>query len=136
MIAAGAITFELDFSGNTSIFISDLLITDWSNIGYEFAYCTLKPCIFINTPMKVMNPNFRQYGIEPIDITLRNKVGVAVAVADVGKLGDMAGQLLANKDAYKRQIEEVMQQYLYYPGRNGEAGGRYIISQLVDIRKR
>ena len=32
---------------------ADLLITDWSSIGYEYAYTTKKPVIFINTPMKM-----------------------------------------------------------------------------------
>jgi YidC/Oxa1 family membrane protein insertase len=70
-----AVSFELDIADNKTIFLSDLLITDWSTIGYEFAFCTLKPCIFINTPMKIMNPNYKQYGIEPLDIALREKVG-------------------------------------------------------------
>jgi len=81
--ANDSITFELDFLGNESIFASDILITDWSNIGYEFAYCTLKPCIFINTPMKVMNPNYTKYALEPLDITLRDKVGVSVDVENL-----------------------------------------------------
>ncbi|MDR0221108.1 MAG: YidC/Oxa1 family membrane protein insertase, partial [Lachnospiraceae bacterium] len=37
--ATGEIVFEFDFSGNESIFMSDILITDWSNIAFEFAFC-------------------------------------------------------------------------------------------------
>ena len=125
-----SIIFELDFSSNESIFTSDLLITDWSNIGYEFAYCTLKPCIFINTPMKVMNPNYKQYGLEPLDITLRDKIGLAIDIEDTGELSKTVAHLLSCKDSYKNQIEETVQQYLYHPGRSGEAGGLYIIKQL------
>jgi YidC/Oxa1 family membrane protein insertase len=128
------ITFELDFLGNESIFASDILITDWSNIGYEFAYCTLKPCIFINTPMKIMNPNYTQYGIEPMDIALRNKVGVSVDVENVGKIDATVSELLLNKDSYSNQIDEIVQQCLYNPGRSGEAGGIYIIKQL-EVKK-
>ena len=124
------ITFELNFLDSQSIYTSDILITDWSNIGYEFAYCTLKPCIFINTPMKVMNPNYSQYGLEPLDITLRDKVGVSVDAEDAGMLNKTVEQLLQNKDSYKAQIEEVVKQYLYHPRRSGEAGGMYIIKQL------
>jgi YidC/Oxa1 family membrane protein insertase len=125
-----AVSFELDFSDNKSVFLSDLLITDWSNIGYEFAFCTLKPCLFINTPMKVMNPHYQEYGLEPLDIVLRDTVGVSVDVDDLGNLPDIAKRLLQEKDSYKSQIEETIRQYLYHPGRNGEAGGRYIIKQL------
>jgi len=124
------ISFELDFSGNESIYTSDILITDWSNIGYEFAYCTLKPCIFINTPMKVMNPNYMQYGIEPLDITLRDKIGISIDVDDIATVDSRVDYLLQHKDSYKDQIEEVVQQNLYHPGRSGEAAGTYIMRQL------
>jgi YidC/Oxa1 family membrane protein insertase len=125
-----AIVCERDFSDNSSIFLSDLLITDWSNIGYEFAFCTLKPCVFVNTPMKVMNANYKKYNIAPLDIVLRDKVGVSVEVEDVGQLYTIAERLLQNKDLYKKQIEETVREYLYHPGRNGEAVGKYIIKQL------
>ena len=131
----GELTFELDFSGNESIFSSDILITDWSNIAFEFSYCTLKPCIFINTPMKVMNPNYERYGLEVLDISLRDKVGVSVDVAGIGGLNDAVSGLLADKDAYREQIEGIVSQYIYHPGRNGEAGGRYIIKQLESATK-
>lgn len=126
----GSIVFELDFAGNESIFMSDLLITDWSNISYEFAYCTLKPCVFVNTPMKLMNQNYQQYGIEPLDIKLRDVVGVSVDLKDIREIGEIVQDVLLAKDSYKDGIKQTVEQYLYYPGRNGEASGKYIISQL------
>ena len=47
--------FELDFSSNTSVYSSDLLVTDWSGIGIEFGFATLKPVVFINTKIKMEN---------------------------------------------------------------------------------
>ena len=127
----GSVRFELDFLGNESIYTADLLITDWSTIGYEYAYCTLKPCLFINTPMKVMNPNYKLYGIEPLDITLRDAVGGSIDVEDINStLLDSIKKLLNEKDSYSKQIEEIVSQYIYYPGRSGEAGGKYILKQL------
>jgi len=128
----GELVFELDFSSNQSIFLSDVLITDWSNIAFEFSYCTLKPCIFINTPMKVMNPNYEQYNLEMVDITLRDKVGISIDVDEITNLENAVTKLLLEKDSYKEDIKQVVEQYLYYPGRNGEAGGRYIINALAN----
>ena len=45
--------FEQDFSSSESIYDSDVLITDWSSIACEFSFATLKPSIFVDTPMKV-----------------------------------------------------------------------------------
>lgn len=126
----GEIVFELDFSDNSSIFMSDVLITDWSNIAYEFSFCTLKPSLFINTPMKVMNPNYKQYDLEVLDISLRGKLGVSVDTDKVDGLGDVVAGLIDEKDKYRNKIEEIVKQYIFYPGRNGEAGGKYVIKQL------
>ena len=130
-VADGELFFESDFASNDSIFMSDILITDWSGIAFEFSYCTLKPCVFINTPMKVMNPNWEQYGLEVLDITLRDKVGVSIEVTEIEeKLAGVVTQLLDDRDDYKDIIEGIVGQHLYYPGRSGEAGGTYILRRL------
>ena len=50
------IEIQTDFSSNSTVFEADLMITDWSGIAYEYAYTTCKPVLFIDTPMKIMNP--------------------------------------------------------------------------------
>jgi YidC/Oxa1 family membrane protein insertase len=131
-IAEGEVILDLDFSSNESIFVSDILITDWSSIAFEFSFCTLKPSIFINTPMKVMNPNYERYGMEVTNITLRDVVGVSVDVDDVSNVDDVVAKLLREKDAFKNQIEETLQNYIYHHGRSGEAGGKYIVSRIAE----
>lgn len=127
---SGEVVFELDFSSNESIFASDLLITDWSGVSYEFSYCTLKPCVFINTPMKILNPNYPHYPMEALDIMLRDKVGVSIEVGDVGTINEAVSGLLADANLYKEQIEEMVKQYVYHPTRSGEAGGKYILRRI------
>jgi len=128
---SGELSFGEDFTDNNSIYQSDVIISDWSNIAYEFSYCTLKPSIFINTPMKIMNPNYEKLGMEVMDITLRDKVGISVDVEQIGDLPNIVSNLLGDKDKYREQIKAVVDEYLYYPGRNGEAGGEYIIKALA-----
>ena len=128
------IRFVLDISDNASVFTADVLITDWSNIAFEFAYCTLKPCIFIDTPMKVMNPNYEQLGLEVVDISLRDKVGISLEVAKASKVNDLVVRLFSMQEDYQERIKKTMEQYLYYPGRNGEAGGKYIVSLVKNRR--
>ena len=128
------VTFGLDFSDNKSIFLSDILITDWSGIAFEFSFSTLKPCIFINTPMKILNHDYMQYEAEetPYSVILRNKVGVSVDLDDIKTLDETVNHLLTNKNSYKEIIEQTLNQTLYHPGRSGEAGGKYIIGKLKD----
>lgn len=129
----GELVFGLDFGDNEQIYTSDAVLTDWSNIAFEFSYVTLKPSIFINTPMKVLNPNYVKYGVDVLNITLRDRVGISVDVENIAGLNDVVAQLLTEKDTFKEQIEQVKREYLYHPGRSGEAGGKYIIEQLKKI---
>ena len=126
----GNLSFDQDFLSNDSIYQSDILITDWSNIAYEFSYCTKKPTIYINTPMKVMNSEYHKLGIEPLDITLRNKLGVSVDNDKLNSLPIIIEDMRKNSEKYRTSIESTVTEYLFYPGRSGEAAGKYIMSRF------
>lgn len=130
-VEVGELIFECDFSGNESIYTSDLVITDWSGIAYEFVYCTLKPCLFINTPQKIMNPNYESYNIEPMELKIRNKVGISINPDEINeKMTESIEALLNDEDSLREKINGIMDEYVFYPGRSGEAGGRYIIKMV------
>ena len=46
------IVFQLDTVNRSTLFESDILITDWSGIGMEYGLGLLKPVIYIDTPKK------------------------------------------------------------------------------------
>ena len=124
------IIFDLDFLSNESIFLSDILITDWSGIAFEFSFATLKPSIFINTKMKVLNPNYKEYDLPIVDIELRNRLGVTIDTNKINLIKEYISNLLKEKGKYEIEINKAIDEYLYYPHRFGEAGGKYILNKL------
>ena len=108
-----------------------MLITDWSGIAYEFSYTTKKPSLFINTPMKVLNPNYAKIGVPPLDITLRDKVGVSLNLDELDSLGKEVENLFKNQASWKPLIEELMQKSFFNLGKSGEAGGQYLLDSLI-----
>lgn len=50
-------------------------MTDWSGIAYEYAFTTKKPVLFVDTPMKVMNPEYQKIDTVPINIWMRDVIG-------------------------------------------------------------
>ena len=80
------IEIQTDFSSNSTVFEADLMITDWSGIAYEYAYTTQKPVLFINTPMKVMNPEYQKIDTVPLNILLREEIGCSVTLEDLSTL--------------------------------------------------
>ncbi|MGN0452478.1 MAG: membrane protein insertase YidC [Ruminococcus sp.] len=123
--------FEMDFSSNRTIWESDLLITDWSSIAYEFSLATKKPVLFINTPMKVMNPNYTKTGLTPTDISWRDIVGISVDLDKLDTSAEKVSELLTNSEKYAQQIEDLRTNYIFNLGDSGTAGAKYIYSQIV-----
>ena len=124
------LTFELDFSSNTSTYASDLLITDWSGIGLEFCFATLKPALFINTKMKMENPNYEKIGLEPREIWLRSRIGAALDKIEVDRAGEVARALLQDGERYRDTIRQIREEYFYHLGSHGAAGVQHIIDSL------
>ena len=126
---------QTDFSSNSTVYNSDLVITDWSSIAQEFSFTTKKPSLFINTPMKIMNPEWQKINIEPMDIWIRSRIGVSLDTDKLETIGAVVGELLNNKDGYRRDIENMLVEYMYNMGRTAQAGGEYIIGQVYKRRE-
>lgn len=123
---------ETDFSSNSTVFMSDLVITDWSTIAHEFSYATKKPSLFINTPMKVMNPNYKRIAAVPLDISLRDQIGISVDTDKLDTLLDKVNYLLSKREEYRQKITDVMQENIFNIGSSAEKGGAYIIETLKE----
>ena len=135
-VESGELVFETDFKSSSSTYSSDLLITDWSGIAYEFAYCTNRPCVFINTPQKIMNQNYKRYGFDPMEVEIRDRVGISLDIDKVrDELENNVKTLLGNPTEQSEKIKSALGEYLFYPNRSGEAGGKYIIKQLENKSK-
>ncbi len=127
--------FELDFSSNTSVYSSDLLVTDWSGIGIEFGFATLKPVVFINTKIKMENPNYTKIGIEPQEVLLRNILGVALEKNEIkNKFAATVEELIGSAN-FKEKLRAKREEYFYNLGTNGTEGAKYIIRYLIDKKK-
>ncbi len=123
--------FELDFSSSESIYSSDILITDWSGTGIEFGFATLKPGIFVNTKMKVENPNYENLGILPQEIRLRNVLGVDINPDELeSKIASTVKSLL-NDESFKETAKKEREEYFYNLGSHGSVGAKYIIKKLI-----
>lgn len=122
--------FETDFSSNDSILTADVLISDWSGIAYEYAFSTKKPVLFIDTPMKIMNPEYSKIGLEPLEITLRNEVGISVALNELQFLPEKLDELLDNKEKYAEKTSVLVDELFYHFGNSSKVGADYILNQL------
>ncbi len=129
-LVGDGLEFELDFSKNSSIYDSDLMITDWSGISCEFCYATGRPALFINTAMKVENPNWQKIDCVPVEVSLRNRIGVAIEKEDVAKADEIVALLIEKTEEYRDKIDEAYHEHFFNIGHSAHVGALYILGQL------
>ncbi len=130
-IADSDLHFEHDFSSNESVFTSDVLITDWSSVFCEFSFSTLRPSVFINTPMKVGNPDWQELGIEPTDISLRDRVGRSFDPKDLSNLGSTIAEMISHPDAWSERVLQVRNETISDLGHGAEMAGEYLLDRIL-----
>lgn len=124
------VLIQTDFSSNDTVFNADLMITDWSGIAYEYSFTTLKPVIFIDTPMKVMNPNYEEIDTIPSNIWLRNKIGKSIKLTEIKKIDKEVDTMLKDNLKYKDSIKKLRSEFVYNLGSSDIEGANYIIEEI------
>lgn len=126
------IIIQTDFSSNNTVFNASILMTDWSAIAYEYAFTTKKPVIYIDTPMKIMNPEYEKIGIEPFNIWARNETGKVVRLDEIDKLNEIINKMLENTEEYREKISKLVQDSVFNIGNSAEIGAKYIIQAIQE----
>lgn len=124
------IEIQTDFSANSPVLSSDVLITDWSDISWEYAFVTLRPVLFVDTPMKIMNPEYDRIKTRPINITLRNVIGKSVTPECIDDAATKVMELLNNASEYRDIIQKTREERLYNIGNSARLSALYIIRSL------
>ena len=123
------VTIEEDFSSNETIYKASFVVTDWSNISYEYSFSSLRPSMSVNTPTKVINEDYEELGIEPIDFRIRSMIGYEVSGNDENEISEATKNLLENNN-WEETITKARDIVLYNFMKSDEVGGKYILSRL------
>ena len=131
--------FQTDFSSNETVFSADLVVTDWSNIGYEYAVATKKPVLFVNTPRKIVNEAWTEEDVAKYapDDQIRGIIGRTIDPADAREKGAEAVEyMLTHRAEFQQTLEAVRRERLYHFGESGEYGARYLIGRILENQKK
>lgn len=128
---------QRDFSSIDTVYNADLLVTDWSGIAFEYAFATLKPVLFINTPMKVMNPEWQMIPNVPLDVAIRSEVGKNIEISEVSEAGSVATWLIEHTAEFREKNRDLREREIYNLSGCGEIGGKYVLeaNRYVDENK-
>lgn len=96
-----------------SMILCDVLITDRSGIAFEFAFGTGRPVLFIDTVPKETNPDWREWGLEPVENRYRSLMGISVHADAMQQLPDQMQALKLLSDSFPEKMKEAAGEIFY-----------------------
>lgn len=109
---------------------TDILITDRSGIAFEFAFGIQKPVLFMDTLLKINNPDYKELEIEPIENFIRNEMGVSLSPENLEQIKDKLTELETMSVGFKQKMGELSSTIFYNSESAYKTGLDYIISNL------
>ena len=122
-----AFTLERSVATDDSLLRSDVLICDCSGVAFEYAFGTERPVLFLDVPHKIRNENFKELGIEPLELSIRPKIGTIVSPEKLDTVPQVIEELKASQTEYKECIVKLREQTGYAFGHSSRIGARHII---------
>lgn len=114
-----------------SLFDSDVMITDWSGAGMDYALGLGKPVLFVDVPPKSRNETWRELGIEPFESYVRTRIGRVLSPERLDEAPAAIRGLLAAPADYAGDIARLRAAWIFNVGGSAAAAAD-AIAALAD----
>ena len=118
---------DTNTSSFEQLFSSYALITDWSGIGYEYAFVCERPVIYVDVPKKSHNKEYEKIGLVPFEISIRDKIGEVVSVQNIETIPERIEFLYEHVAEFKSKIEKIHNDTVFNIGKSGQVAADEII---------
>ena len=102
------------------------MISDWSGISMEYAFTFERSVIFIDVPKKILNPDADDLPLEPIEISIRKKIGHIVSTNNIREIPNIINNLNNNTEDFKKQLKLIRQNTVFNISTSSKIGANYI----------
>ena len=113
--------FEKGIIPSNKFHNSVCMISDWSGISLEYAFTFERPVIFIDVPKKILNQNSEDISSEPIEISIRKKIGFVVSPNNLEEIPEIIDKIFKN-NPLKEQIKKIRSETVYNVGKSAIVG--------------
>jgi hypothetical protein len=132
----GSKRFRLDTDPNAvkSLLSAQIMISDWSGAALEFGFGLLRPVLFVDVPRKLNNPAYNDLCIEPLEVSVRGKLGTVLPLTHLQDIGSKASQLIDEGALWYHDLRTVREELVYNVGKSGSAGAQALMEILCKRR--
>lgn len=96
-----------------ALFYADILITDYSGIAQEFSALRKKPVIFVDVPRKILNSEWEEHDITPLEIESYGHLGPLVE-ANSDAITEKTILILDSVEDWQQSISAFRSSYLHH----------------------
>ena len=121
---------EKDVSSFESLYSTYGLISDWSGIGFEYAFVCERPVIYVDVPRKNNNPDYNKIPYEPFESSIRNLIGKVISPNELESIPKIIESTYENIDLFKTKVKEIRNQTVFNFGQSGIKGAQEIVKIL------
>lgn len=121
---------ETDVSSFESLYSTYGLISDWSGIGFEYAFVCERPVLYVDVPHKNNNPDYNKISYESLESSIRNLIGVVISPNELEGIPKIIESTYENIDLFKTKVQEVRNKTVFNLGQSGIKGAQEIIKIL------
>jgi hypothetical protein len=116
------------------LYDTDVLISDWSGIALEFAFGLERPVIFIDVPRKVNNPRYSEMKNIPLEVTIREQLGVILASEKLDTAAELVAWLSKDPQRFAEQARKLRKKYVFNLKESALIGA-HIIKKISEKQK-
>ncbi len=121
------IKFMENISSLDCLWQTDILITDHSSIAFEYSLGTERPTLFIDTPVRIDNPDWQKIDIEPVEQTYRDRLGVRLSPKQLNETIKTCEDLIKHKQEFQKRIPELRNRLVANWQESAKIGATYIL---------
>ena len=123
---------DTNTSSFEQLFSSYALITDWSGIGYEYAFVCERPVIYVDVPKKAHNKEYEKIGLVPFEISIRDKIGEIITVQNIETIPERIEFLYGDDNNFENKIQKIRNDSIFNIGESGKVTANEIIRVISE----
>jgi len=124
---------QLDINDKRSLYRADVMISDWSGVAMEFAFSCERPLIYIDVPKKCLNEDADKLGMVPIEVSIRDEIGIIVSPHELENLPTIIDECFQNQDKYIDTAIKLRSEYVFNLGDSNQHGVNYLNELSAEI---
>ena len=86
----------------------------------------------IAQPIKINNPRYSELDIEPLELSLRSKLGVIISPEQLVKVPQIITSLISEKNKYAQRLSQLRDDNVYAFGESSKVGAMYILDLVYN----